>query len=170
MSTPTSSQQQQQQTTQTQSPQSFRPLEYWKPPKAVRHHIRAKSSALFSPGNRGERVSHSFVKLEEGRDVQVENKEMSFNTLNGMVSRMKGGATETINMSDSTARGDDGQYHSWWNVKHWGKKGWLILVGVVAVIIVIIAVAVTQVAKANRYPDYSKLTYSLAENCTYLVS
>lgn len=168
---------------QQQQQQSFRPLEYWKPPKAVRHHIRAKSSAIFSPGGRGERVAHththSFAKLEEGRNTpeqEVKKPEMSFATLGKMVSRIKGGGNQQINMADTSGRPmgpppaykvdrDDTLGHPWWNAKHWGKKGWFITLGVVTAIIIIIAVAAVEAAKANRYPIYSKLTYSLAENC-----
>lgn len=165
-----------------QQQQSFRPLEYWKPPKAVRHHIRAKSSAIFSPGGKGERVghthTHSFAKLEEGRNTpeqETKNPEMSFATIGGMVSRIKGGGSQQINMVDGGSMGpppaykldrDDTLSHPWWNAKHWGKKGWFTTAGVVAAIIIIVAVAATEAAKANRYPTYSKLTYSLAENYT----
>lgn len=149
----------------TQSTQSFRVLEYYTPPKAVRHHIRTKSSALFTPHNKIDGTAHSFVKLEEN-SVVSEKGEMAFNTLNGLAGRMKGGHTsETILMSESTTQRGGAVSHAWWNMKHWGKKGWLILAGVVIIIVIIIAVAVTQVNKANAYPEYTKLTYSLAENC-----
>jgi hypothetical protein len=49
------------------------------------------------------------------------------------------------------------------NPKSWSKKCWIIVAAVlVIVLIIIIAVAVT-VSRANRYPDYSKLNYSLTD-------
>lgn len=154
-------------------PQSFTPLEYWKPPKAFRHHIRAKSSALFAPGGKGERFGkerHSFAKLEEGKvTADPQNNAMAFATLGEMVGRSKDGVNEQINMMGKPPAyqidADDTLHHPWYNVKYWGKKAWLITLGVVAAILIIIVVAVVETEKANAYPNYSKLTYSLAENC-----
>lgn len=47
--------------------------------------------------------------------------------------------------------------------RSWSKRCW-ILVAVVAIIVLIIAIVVpVEVTKANRYPDYSFLNYSLAD-------
>jgi hypothetical protein len=89
------------------------------------------------------------VKLEEGRD-----QDSSEDTKRGK-------------MPTYSVDRDDTLDHAWWNVKYWGKKGWLILLGVVGVIIVIVVVAVVETKKANQYPNYSKLTYSLSENCKF---
>jgi hypothetical protein len=44
----------------------------------------------------------------------------------------------------------------------------LVLLGAAVVIIVVILVAViVVVTKNNKYPDYSKLTYKIADTCTY---
>ena len=53
----------------------------------------------------------------------------------------------------------------WYNVKAWGKKIWLGIVVAVIILIIIIAVAVVETNKKNKYPDYSKLTYSVSETC-----
>lgn len=57
----------------------------------------------------------------------------------------------------------------WYNVKQWGKKAWLICGGILAVIIIVVVVAVVEVEKANAYPDYSTLSYSLGEKCMFYV-
>jgi hypothetical protein len=166
---------------------SFRPLEYWKPPKAVRH-IRAKSSALFSPAT--SKDSHSFVKLEEGRNQNLEeraidketgerstDRNMSFATIREMGSRRKDGFNEGINMTDSYGqhRGPPPEYkvnagdsdHSWYDVRHWGKKAWGIVAGILVVLIVVIIVAAVEATKSAKYPDYTALSYTLSETCLY---
>jgi hypothetical protein len=166
---------------QTQQQLSFKPLEYWKPPKKVVRHIRARSSALVSSRGKEEKTSRSFVKLEEEKfsedlEKNLEKSAMSFATLGEMIGRRKNGVNSHINMMDSRGAPpaykvdrDDTLGHPWWNVAHWGKKAWLITVGALAVMLIIIIVAVVETKKANRYPDYSKLTYSLAENCRYFL-
>ncbi|KAI0470964.1 glycoside hydrolase family 16 protein [Xylariaceae sp. FL0804] len=52
---------------------------------------------------------------------------------------------------------------AWSRPGSWGKKTWAIVAAVVAVVLVIVIVVPVEVAKANRYPDYSKLNYSLAD-------
>lgn len=50
-----------------------------------------------------------------------------------------------------------------WNPKTWSK--WTIIAIVAAVIIIIAAIVIGAVegTKSNKYPDYSKLTYSLTD-------
>jgi hypothetical protein len=170
---------------QAQQPQSFRPLEYWKPPKAVKH-IRKKSSALLaatgitkSPGP----DRHSFIasKLEDGiaEDLEHDKKDMSFATIRDMAGRAKNGANSHIQMTDGYGRSmgpppeykldrDDTLNHPWYDFKYWGKRGWLTLVAVIVAIIVIIIVVAVVETKANKYPDYTALSYSLSETCTLL--
>ncbi|KAE8449632.1 hypothetical protein EG329_007962 [Mollisiaceae sp. DMI_Dod_QoI] len=161
-------------------PQSFRPLEYWKPPKAVRH-IRNKSSAFFSSTGIGKNLGsnrHSFIasKLEEGiaEDLEHDKKDMSFATIRDMAGRVKNGAQSNYQMTDNYGQPlgpppeykldrDDTLNHPWYNAKHWGKKAWLIVSGIIAVIIIIVVVVAVEVSKANRYPDYSALSYTLSE-------
>jgi tetrahydromethanopterin S-methyltransferase subunit E len=50
----------------------------------------------------------------------------------------------------------------------WGWKGFAILGTVVVLVIVIIVVVAVEVTKKNKYPDYSKLNYSLVDTCTFL--
>ncbi|KAI1375269.1 glycoside hydrolase family 16 protein [Hypoxylon crocopeplum] len=51
----------------------------------------------------------------------------------------------------------------WWKPKYWRKRTWAIVVAILVVIIVVAVVAPVEVAKANRYPDYTRLNYSLAD-------
>ncbi|WXC49681.1 hypothetical protein QX201_009358 [Fusarium graminearum] len=51
----------------------------------------------------------------------------------------------------------------WWNPRYWRKGIWAaVILAFVVVLIIVIAVSVTKV-KENRYPDYSPLSYSLAD-------
>lgn len=168
-----------------QQPQSFRPLEYWKPPKAVKH-IRKKSSALLAAagiGKSSEPDRHSFIasKLEHGisEDLEHDKKEMSFATIRDMAGRAKNGGNSHVQMTDDYGRSlgpppeykvdrDDTLNHPWYNLKYWGKRGWLTAAAIIAAIIVIIIVVAVVETRANRYPDYSTLSYSLSETCTLL--
>lgn len=61
-----------------------------------------------------------------------------------------------------------GRGASAWNVRQWGKRAWGIVCGVaIAIIVVVAVVAVVESnkARANRYPDYTKLNYSLSDTC-----
>ncbi|XDG02035.1 hypothetical protein ABKA04_001650 [Annulohypoxylon sp. FPYF3050] len=51
----------------------------------------------------------------------------------------------------------------WWNPKSWRKRTWAIVAAIVAVIIVIVIVVPVEVVKANRYPDYSFINYTLSD-------
>lgn len=54
----------------------------------------------------------------------------------------------------------------WWNPRYWRKRVWIGLSIVLVIIITIaVAVGVTQAKKANAYPNYSELNYSLKETC-----
>lgn len=137
----------------------FKPLEYWKPPKAVQH-IRAKSSSLFTPAGRQHRLS--FANSLELTDSNLDKKDMSFAKKNGIAEevQMRGGAGYQFDREDS-------YYHPWYNFKYWGKRGWAGFVAVVVVIIVIIIVVAVEVTKNNAYPDYTQLSYSLSETCMF---
>lgn len=66
------------------------------------------------------------------------------------------------NMRQSTG------YEPWWNVRYWRKRTWAIVIVVLVAAIVAGAVAGVLVTKANRYPDYSQLNYSLEDTCKSL--
>ncbi|KAI0405297.1 concanavalin A-like lectin/glucanase domain-containing protein [Xylaria palmicola] len=51
----------------------------------------------------------------------------------------------------------------WWNPRYWRKRTWAIVGVLVAVILVIVIVVPVKVTEANRYPNYSKLNYALAD-------
>lgn len=49
-------------------------------------------------------------------------------------------------------------------LKRWNKKTWIIVGSATTIIlIIIIAVSVTEVEKANAYPDYSAINYTLVD-------
>src|SRR4051794_9417358 len=147
---------------------AFRSLEYWKPPKAVRH-IRAKSSALFSLGPAGP-VRHTFVNLEEG------NSKMSFATLGEMAGRRKNNAYEDIQVADDFGqpRGaptaykidrDDTLAPRWYDVRSWGWKKWAIAGATLVIVIIILVVVIVLVTKKDKYPNYSKINYKIVDTC-----
>ncbi|KAL2062636.1 hypothetical protein VTL71DRAFT_5708 [Oculimacula yallundae] len=145
--------------------QSFQPLEYWKPPKAVRH-IRANSSRVFShkranttesldPEKQALEIQRRELEAEEFFKSKGAETDMSFATLGEMAGRKKTFANGYDHM--------DGGSQPWWDVKSWGKKAWGIFVGVVVVILIIIIAIVVVVSRNNRYPTYSTQSYKLAE-------
>jgi hypothetical protein len=53
----------------------------------------------------------------------------------------------------------------WFDVRYWSKKALVIsALALVVIVVIVIAVAVVEVKK-NAYPDYSKLNYSLVDQC-----
>ena len=105
--------------------QAFRPLAYWKPPKKVARHIRAKSSADFSGALSGGPERHTFALLkEEDRVTDREGQQMSFarmedpvemvweNQARGGVNGIPSGPPPayTVDKEDTLAR-------PWWHVK-----------------------------------------------------
>lgn len=148
---------------------AFRPLEYWKPPKAVRH-IRARSSAIFSTGPAGPE-RHTFVNQEEG-----DKGSMSFARLDEGLGRGKNGLRSDVQMMDGfgTPRGPPPAYkvdredtlaRPWWDVRAWGWKRFAIAGAAVAVVIIILVVVIVEVTKKSKYPDYSKLNYKIVDTC-----
>lgn len=53
----------------------------------------------------------------------------------------------------------------WWKPKYWRKRTLAIVAAIVVIILIIIIVVPVKVAEANRYPDYTKLNYSLKDEC-----
>lgn len=150
----------------------YRPLEYWKPPKAIRH-IRAKSSAIFHPGSAPVRQTFS-SDIEGGQERKLPEEEMSFATIGGM--RRKNQHSEEIHMVGGDRMGGPPKYEvdnedtlspHWWNLKAWRKRTFVFLALGLAIMIAVIVVIVVEVEKKNAYPDYSKLNYSLVDTCTY---
>jgi hypothetical protein len=141
----------------SQSQLPFKPLEYWKPPKAVQH-LRAKSSSLFTPAGKTHRPS--FANSLELGDSDLDEKDMSFATKHVVTEQVqrRGGSGYQFDREDS-------YYHPWYNFKYWGKKAWAGAIAVVVLIIVIIIIIAVEVTKKNAYPDYTKLNYSLSETC-----
>jgi hypothetical protein len=93
---------------------------------------------------------------------------MSFATLGEMASRRKQPYVESTPMgpppSYSVDR-DDTLNPGAWNMRYWSWKKWAALVAGVIIVVVIIVIVVVEVEKKNKYPDYSALTYTLADTC-----
>lgn len=53
----------------------------------------------------------------------------------------------------------------WWNPKSWRKRTWAIVAVVIIVILIAVIVGAVLGSKANAYPDYSALSYSLSDEC-----
>ncbi|POR36733.1 Uncharacterized protein TPAR_03033 [Tolypocladium paradoxum] len=51
----------------------------------------------------------------------------------------------------------------WWNPRYWRKRVWAGVAIVIVIVIVIAAAVGVSQAKKNAYPDYSPLSYSLAD-------
>jgi hypothetical protein len=107
----------------------------------------------------------------------LDKKEMSFANAQRAGGRTKNVASDSIQIQgDDYGRSslgykvdrDDTLNHPWYNIKYWGKKAWIAVVAIVVIIIVIVVVVAVEVTKNNAYPDYTKLNYSLAQNCTSL--
>jgi len=111
--------------------------------------------------------------LEEGKEGL--NKNMSFATIGEMAGRRKNQITQEISTADDYGQPqgpppptykvdrEDTLRPSGWNVKYWGWKKFATAGAIVAIVIIVVVVAVVEVMKNNRYPDYSKLNYSLVD-------
>lgn len=53
----------------------------------------------------------------------------------------------------------------WWKPRFWRKRTWVIVGVIFAIILIIVIVVPVKVTEANRYPNYSKLDYALADEC-----
>lgn len=137
----------------------FRPLEYWKPPKAVQH-IRAKSSSLFTPAGKGHR--HLFSKTPELGDGSTDKKDMSFANAQDYGRPLGPPPGYKVDRDDTLNQ-------PWYDVREWGKKAWIAVGAIVVLVIVIVVIIAVEVSKKNKYPDYTKLNYSLAETCEFLL-
>lgn len=57
----------------------------------------------------------------------------------------------------------------WFDVRYWSKRTLILsALALLILIVIVIAVAVVEVKK-NAYPDYSKLNYSLVDQCMTLL-
>ena len=57
------------------------------------------------------------------------------------------------------------QAHSRFNPRYWQLRTWLIAAAVFCCLLIAIIVGAVEGVKANAYPDYSALTYSLKDSC-----
>ncbi|KAI5865580.1 glycoside hydrolase family 16 protein [Durotheca rogersii] len=64
---------------------------------------------------------------------------------------------------DDINMASDGADGPWWNPRYWRKRTWAIVVGVLVAIIIVAVVTPIEVAKRNRYPDYYRIDYALAD-------
>jgi anti-sigma-K factor RskA len=56
----------------------------------------------------------------------------------------------------------------WWKPRYWRKRTWAVVATSIVVILVIVIAVPVQIAKNNRYPNYSKLNYALADECEFI--
>ncbi|ROV90091.1 hypothetical protein VMCG_09758 [Cytospora schulzeri] len=61
------------------------------------------------------------------------------------------------------AQGEGAKSPQWWDFKSWSKKAWITVGAIIAIIIVVVVVVAVEVTKANAYPSYSTLNYTLSE-------
>lgn len=116
----------------------------------------------------------STTVTEEERERSPDEKNMSFATIGEMASRRKNRASDEVHMMGPpptyAVDEEDTLAPRWYEVKHWSKKVWLLVGLGIAIIIAIIIVIAVVVSRNNRYPNYSKLNYSLKETCAYFRS
>lgn len=55
----------------------------------------------------------------------------------------------------------------WWKPKYWRKRTWAIVVPVIIIVLIIVIVVPVKVTESNRYPNYTRLDYSLADTCEF---
>ncbi|EPE33256.1 Concanavalin A-like lectins/glucanase [Glarea lozoyensis ATCC 20868] len=130
----------------------FRPLEYWKPPKAVLH-IRARSTNL--PQRSPSVYSFDSEKGKESFD-SVERKHTTYSSATEIMKNQFVEGTGEFERQDGVGR-------KWYDVKGWGKKVWIGVAAAVVILIIVIVVPVVVTNKKNKYPDYSRLSYSVSE-------
>lgn len=65
--------------------------------------------------------------------------------------------------ADNMARAGGAKSPQWYNFKSWSVKTWLIIGAVIVVIIVAVVVGAVEGTKANAYPNYKALNYTLSE-------
>ncbi|RDW95161.1 hypothetical protein BP5796_00924 [Coleophoma crateriformis] len=158
-------------------------LEYWKPPKPVRHH-RANSRNLLSstPDRPLPPIRTNTIKSREDYWGYWESDKklplstvtsVSSSTTSTMTSYSQNPFADNIHMmSHNMPAGPPPAYKvdredtlapRWWDVKNWSKKSFLLAGLALAVIIIIVVVVAVEVEKNNRYPAYSALSYSLTD-------
>jgi hypothetical protein len=95
---------------------------------------------------------------------------MSFNTVGNMVDRTKDEFSGNYHMGPPPQykiEDEDTLAPRWYDAKRWGKKVWIVVAAIIAVVIIIVVVGVVEGEKKNKYPDYSRLSYSLADTCSF---
>ncbi|KAK7733027.1 hypothetical protein SLS53_008356 [Cytospora paraplurivora] len=65
--------------------------------------------------------------------------------------------------ADNMARADGAKSPQWYSFKSWSIKTWLIIGAVIVVVIVAVVVGAVEGTKANAYPNYKTLNYTLSE-------
>jgi hypothetical protein len=144
---------------QEQASLPYRSLEYWTPPKKITRHIRGKSSAVFTPERTlgGVTITNQTgIMSRYGREGGGNGS--SFNNMQMDSPIMKEPRAYVVEKPETLRP-------RWYDYKNWGWKTYAALSAAVAIAIIVIVVAVVEVEKANRYPNYSKLTYTLEDTC-----
>lgn len=137
-------------------------LEYWKPPKPVRHFRSASGPLSLAPPKREvpKTIYSPSVYSSYPTSVYPDEKHLSDEKHRSGVSISSVEMAKEYNnmvVESPTASGP----------KSWGKKVWIGIGAAIVIVIIAIVVPVVVVTRNNRYPDYTKLTYTLSETCTY---
>lgn len=142
-------------------------------PKA--QHSSGAVASLVNPGEKQERLrekgtadlkeSMGWTDTYNGARAAGPNS-FQVHDHNGAV-ELVSGRPPSYSSAELPARDMKSQYSNW-DPRGWRKRTWAGVAGVVIVAIVAGVVAGVLVAKANRYPDYSKLTYALEDTCKSL--
>ncbi|CAG8981220.1 hypothetical protein HYALB_00012549 [Hymenoscyphus albidus] len=137
---------------QPQNP-GFKPLEYWKPPKPVRHFRSAsKTLSVILPkiGIPTSKVVYSpsvYSSYPKSLNPDLDDKQISISTVEM--------AKEYDNLNS--------QKRPWYDAKGWGKKAWIGIFIAFVIIVIVVVVPSVVVTRNNRYPDYTRLNYTLTD-------
>lgn len=101
--------------------------------------------------------------LEGGSEKDIERPFVTMASKHGFSETLHMGPPPQYKIDD-----DDTLAPRWYDLKRWGKKIWIAVAAIIAILIIIIVVAVVEVEKKNKYPDYSKVTYTVADTCLSL--
>ncbi len=162
----------------------YRPLEYWKAPKAV--HFPAEGGRAAAPGHQQRTREVKAAQLVNDTAQGAGRSPVGAIEVvrwTGAIEKEAGGSllpasTHRVPRSSTTSDKDDKMSRTyykaetprWYHVRRWRKRTWAVVVGVViaAVVIAVVVPVLLVVRKAQgppSYPSYVKLNYSLAETC-----
>lgn len=108
-----------------------------------------------------------------------DSKDISFATIGEMAGRNRYNYSEDISLTHGGPLGppppfkidrEDSLAPHWWDVRGWSKKRILLVALGLLILIVVIVIIAVEVSKKSAYPNYTALTYTLADTCAYHLS